>query len=167
MLALCHASLSQKHQLIGANHCLYAHCSYSLLGAWCRSHACPRGPFKASPPQSKPYAISDPCPCSKNSLPVHCLHCPGAALALPVSRPHDACALHTRCLCAAMCASIRCHSRLYALPLYLTACVCLDAPRRGAPMAWPWPPIFPQDMLPYLKSILSRFQIFLRRHQNG
>ena len=64
-------------------------------------HVCPKGSFKASPPQFKPYAISDPCPCSKNSLHVCCLYCLGAALALPVCRPHAACALHVRCLCAA------------------------------------------------------------------
>ena len=84
-------------------------------GTWCHSHACPKGSFKASPPQSKPYAISDPCPCSKNSLHVRCLHCLGAALALPVRRPHSACVLHARCLCAACtlpCAlPVRCHAR--------------------------------------------------------
>ena len=143
------------------------HCSYSVLGAWCRSHACPKGSFKASPPQSKPYAISDPCPCSKNSLHVLCLHCLGAALVLPVRRP-------LRCLCAALTLLVRCmcaacapHARClwaamraaYALPCappvyptignmhvlepvhrVPTACLCLAVPprpRRGAPMAWP------------------------------
>ena len=87
------------------------HCSYSVLGAWCRSHACPKGSFKASPPQSKPYAISDPCSCSKNSLHVRCLHCLGAALALPVRRPHAACALHVCCLCTACTLPVGCHAR--------------------------------------------------------
>ena len=148
----------------------------------------------ASPPQFKPYAISDPCSCSKNSLHVCCLYCLGAALALPVRRPHTTCALHARCLCAActlpmrchtlpcalpvrclarcrcaaMHASVRCHARLCALPCaplfstvgnmhvfepvsrVPTASFCPAVPprpRRGAPMAWPWPPFFPQDML--------------------
>ena len=87
------------------------HCSYSVLGAWCRSHAYPKGSFKASLPQSKPYAISDPCPCSKDSLHVRCLHCLGVALALFVRRPHAACALHARCLCVVCTLPVCCHAR--------------------------------------------------------
>ena len=129
---------------------LVLHCSYSVLGTWCRPMFAQRV-FKASPPQFKPYAISacmllvlsGRCPCATCAPPSCCL-C--AACALPVLRMHTAGALpvrshalpcpplctalraSVRCLCAAKHASVRCHARLRALPCALPvrgqACLC-------------------------------------------
>ena len=121
---------------------LVLHCSYLVLGTWCRPMFAQRV-FKASPPQFKSSAFSGPCPRSKNSLyactvwalPLRCLcaalilharclcatctlHC--AAMRAPCAPP---CALpmrcRARCLWAAKHASVRCHARLRALPCAL------------------------------------------------
>ena len=97
-----------------------------MLGAWCRSHACPKGSFKASPPQSSHMpSVTHACvarthcmytACTVWALPLHCL-C--AALTLPVRCMCAACAPHACCHCAAMRAAcalpcalpVRCHAR--------------------------------------------------------
>ena len=162
------------------------HCSYSVLGAWCRSHSRPCGSFEAPQPHLNRVPLSAsvrvasmPCLDAACTLFEHCLwRCPCAALrrlqapmcyrytvlrclALPV----HCLALPCACPCAALRVPVHCLARACALfvsyhrqPIcrgahasFPTACLCLvvpPRPRRGAPMAWSWPPIFPQDMLP-------------------
>ena len=133
------------------------HCSYSVLGAWCRSHACPKGYFKASPPQSSHMpsvtharVARTHCmytACTVWALPLRCL-C--AALMLAVRCMCAACAPHARCRCVAMRAAcaLPCALPLYPtmgnmhvlelVPRVPTACLCLAVPlrpRRGAPIA--------------------------------
>ena len=135
---------SVTHARVARTHCMYSACTV--------------------------WALSLCCLCAALTLPVRCM--------LPVRRMHAA----MRCLCATMRAAcaLPCTLPPYPtvgnmhvlepVPRVPTACLCLAVPPRprwGAPMAWPWPPFFPQDMLPPLKSNISRFQNFLRRHQNG
>ena len=170
------------------------HCSYSVLGAWCRSHACPSGFFKAH--HLNPIHV--PSLASVHVAGMHCLYA--------------ACTLSAHCPCASYalpCAALRCLHALvrYRCPASALPCVALHAPvrylahacallvpdrrqhaclrahasfshcvyllgralkaRAGCTHGMAMAPYFPTLHAPLLKSILGHFQKFLRRRQTG
>ena len=62
-------------------------------------------------------------PCSQHALPGSTCPLFERALALPMRRPHAACTLHARCLCAACTLPVRCHARCLGAVMR-TAFVC-------------------------------------------
>ena len=144
------------------------HCSYSVLGAWCRSHARPSGSFKA--PHLNPSHV--PSLASVRIVGTHCLY---AVLALPTSAYTLPCAA-LRYLHAPMC-YLALTARAYALPVSdrgrhaclgahasSSHCICLPnhAPkaRAGCAYGMAMTPHFPSLHAPPLKSILGHIQKF-------